>query len=116
MLSQQSLFPSKPPFLAEQAHLTANGVDTDIESPSLTTTIVVEGYIGTFLRIPATTTSFVFHGAANIINADSLYLTAKYADATTCFVEIQIDTVVSASLLHLTMFVTPFERRPLQKS
>ena len=104
----------------EHTHLTVNGVETAIDLPGLTTTVIAEGSTDIYLRIPATTTSLVFEGTTITLfaetitmnaggdkcgdgNADSLYYTAKYADATTCYVATQIDTAVSASILYLTV-------------
>ena len=104
----------------EHTHLTVNGVETAIDLPGLTTTVIAEGSTDIYLRIPATTTSLIYEGTTITLlaetitmnaggdkcgdgNSDTLYYTAKYADATTCYVATQIDTAVSASILYLTV-------------
>ena len=102
----------------EHTHLTVNGVETAINLPGLTTTVIAEGSTDIYVRIPATTTSLVFDGTTITLlaetitmndggdkcgdgNSDTLYYTVGSGDATTCYVATQIDTAVSASILYL---------------
>ena len=102
----------------EHTHLTVNGVETAIDLPGLTTTVIAEESTDIYLRIPATTTSLVFDGTTITLlaetitmsddkcgdgNSDTLYYTVKSGEVTTCYVATQIDTAVSASILYLTV-------------
>ena len=104
----------------EHTHLTVNGVETAIDLPGLTTTVIAEESTDIYLRIPATTTSLVFEGTTITLfaetitmneggdkcgdgNSDTLYYTVKSGEVTTCYVATQIDTAVSASILYLTV-------------